>query len=585
MIEFIADCGHKVQVDDKLAGKIVKCAYCGREVETPSPEKSAAEFLLQEVDLNALARSEGPAQQQMTIAGAQREAGHESYIDLPDQKSVLRWFLIAGYLAIGAVVVVFAGKAIMGFGSKSTATTNTTGATQGTAIDVSNIPTHTGNGGSTTPLPTGTTNHPTNNVATTPQSPARPFTGGRINQAFGTDGQGVFVETFSSRASIYIRSEEARDQREVLGVDKAEFKGNGPRIVMLAPGRYRLAVVMLADDEDLTRLPGYDEVRSRLEFERDARVLQRFFALDRAAAVEFVDQVGVEPRIVKYYDIDLQPNQYLQVSALFVPGGDLHQTLSYLPTVELYQFDRMQVRSLLESAQVASSDLDTVLDLLARCGQIVYPLANEQYQLLQITADSGEFSNTEWQIAESMLTSGDELDHDPQPSGPTKGTNPWGGGAGRATPSTPTGEAPPTDLASVIEKLRARIRANQKLTGADISPYLSGGEYYTLWPSAEIRIRTTLVEICDEAVINEIIEPLGQTMLDDPDLDVRLAIVQAMVRAKAKGGLSYIDRRLKALEDQGPADSPEVKQEKKELQKARRTISSAKGSGGGNPWQ
>ena len=36
MIEFQADCGHIIRADDHQAGQIVKCAYCGREVEVLS---------------------------------------------------------------------------------------------------------------------------------------------------------------------------------------------------------------------------------------------------------------------------------------------------------------------------------------------------------------------------------------------------------------------------------------------------------------------------------------------------------------------------------------------------------------------
>ncbi len=74
MIEFKADCGHIIQAPDRDAGKIVKCAYCGREIEAPAPTEEP-DILFQEVDLNELAKGEEviAGSGGMTIQGQQQE--------------------------------------------------------------------------------------------------------------------------------------------------------------------------------------------------------------------------------------------------------------------------------------------------------------------------------------------------------------------------------------------------------------------------------------------------------------------------------------------------------------------------------
>ena len=38
MIEFKAECGHTIRAKDEDVGKVVRCAYCGREAQVPEDE-------------------------------------------------------------------------------------------------------------------------------------------------------------------------------------------------------------------------------------------------------------------------------------------------------------------------------------------------------------------------------------------------------------------------------------------------------------------------------------------------------------------------------------------------------------------
>ena len=104
MIEFKADCGHVIQAPDQDAGKIVKCAYCGREVEAPLRDEEDPDLLFQEVDLNELAKSESLAgvSVAMTIQGHQKRArSAPSAEDIAQTGNrVLRISLVAAFSTI-----------------------------------------------------------------------------------------------------------------------------------------------------------------------------------------------------------------------------------------------------------------------------------------------------------------------------------------------------------------------------------------------------------------------------------------------------------------------------------------------------
>lgn len=114
MIQFKADCGHTIEVPDRDAGRVVRCAYCGREVEAPSAD-GPDEVLFEEVDLGELARGAGiSADQSLTIQGRQR-GGRASTLEQSPPTGKMGALLMTGYAVLGLVLVVLAIGAVVRF--------------------------------------------------------------------------------------------------------------------------------------------------------------------------------------------------------------------------------------------------------------------------------------------------------------------------------------------------------------------------------------------------------------------------------------------------------------------------------------
>ena len=50
MIEFTAECGHTVRAKDDAAGEVVRCTYCGNQVEVPLAEARSLDYLFRDVE-------------------------------------------------------------------------------------------------------------------------------------------------------------------------------------------------------------------------------------------------------------------------------------------------------------------------------------------------------------------------------------------------------------------------------------------------------------------------------------------------------------------------------------------------------
>ncbi len=66
----------------------------------------------------------------------------------------------------------------------------------------------------------------------------------------------------------------------------------------------------------------------------------------------------------------------------------------------------------------------------------------------------------------------------------------------------------------------------------------------------------------------ELLEEIGGTMLDDPDIDVRLALLKALVRSGLKKAVTFIEQRLDDIEEDASINPDQADRERKALLQA-----------------
>ena len=90
-----------------------------------------------------------------------------------------------------------------------------------------------------------------------------------------------------------------------------------------------------------------------------------------------------------------------------------------------------------------------------------------------------------------------------------------------------------------------------------------------LWQVADVRTRSAFVELLEKDIAGELLEEIGGTMLDDPDIDVRLALLKALVRSGSKKAVSFIERRLKDIEEDTAINPDKADRERTALLQAK----------------
>lgn len=171
----------------------------------------------------------------------------------------------------------------------------------------------------------------------------------------------------------------------------------------------------------------------------------------------------------------------------------------------------------------------------------------------------------------------------PQQPSATQPRNPWGPRrSGQTTkPKEPGATA---ELSSIVDDFASKLRRNQSIDPADWKAVLISGESHAVWRAAEPRDRVAYAELMDASAVTQTIKELGETMLADPDVEVRLAIVEAFARAKAKDAIEFLDRRLDALEETADVNPDRAAHEKTSLEQAKQKIIAAGRKKPRNPW-
>ncbi len=564
MIEFKADCGHIIQAPDRDAGKIVKCAYCGREIEAPTPTEEP-DILFHEVDLNELAKGEQVigGSGGMTIQGQQQEGkSAPSPADLAQTgNKILRYTLLVAFGAICITVLVLVTRSVVNI-SKSPG--DSAQSTRSTASGTQPLPEserHAKAPGTPAERP------PRTDRAPVEKQPRSAPSQGRRNFVFDAASQGVFIEAFNKNVRIYVRYADS-DNDETMGADESEFRGTGATQLSVPAGRFRIAVTLDTADSNLSQLGGFDELRDQLEIESDASSAGAFFARDISVETSYIDEIGVEPRLVRYYEVEVRPGQWTLITNLFVPRGSISTIVTRIPDVDLYEFDTEATRRELSSLNAAVEDTSVVLEMLARAGQVVYPGPDSTHTVFEIDVRDGSLRSWALTVDKGESTADDRQPEDTKRV-PAPERNPWAAGPRPKASPQATDEAAPQDLSAVHDGFRKRLNDRGDIDPEEWRPYFFGHERYNLWQAAKVRTRSAFVGLLDKDTAGELLDELGGTMLDDPDIDVRLALLKALVRSGLKKAVPFIERRLDDIEEDASINPDQTNRERKALLQAK----------------
>ncbi len=577
MIEFKADCGHIIQAPDRDAGKIVKCAYCGREIEAPAPTEEP-DILFQEVDLNELAKGEEviAGSGGMTIQGQQQEGkSAPSQADLAQTgNKILRAALLVAFGGICITVLVIVTWSMVNMPGSSGESTQSKRSRE---VGTRPVP----ESERRAEVPATPAGRPPGSERTLGAKQARSAPPrGRRNLVFDAVGQGVFVEAFNKNVRIYVRYADS-DNDETLGADESEFRGSGATRLPVPAGRFRIAVTLDTADKDLSRLGGFDELRDQLEIESDASSLRAFFARDISVGTSYIDEIGVEPRLVRYYEVEVRPGQWTLITNLFVPRGSISTIVTRLPDVDLYEFDTEAIRRELSSLNTAVEDTSVVLEMLARAGQVVYAGPDSTYTVFEIDVRDGSLHSWPLPVGESKITRDDEPPPDTERvAAPSR--NPWATGTPKAS-SQATDEESPQDLLAVLAEFRKRLNDRGDIDPEEWRPYFVDHEQYDLWQAADVRTRSAFVELLEKDAAGELLEEIGGTMLDDPDIDVRLALLKALVRSSSNKAVTFVEQRLDDIEENASINPDQADRERKALLQAQDKLKKGRRKRE-NPW-
>jgi hypothetical protein len=395
MIEFKADCGHTVRAKDEDAGKVVRCAYCGREAQVPDDdETSDFDLLFSDIqETTAGAKLTGRAKRKKdreASAGATKRRG-------AGQADPFGVVVKMAYIAAILVFVIFVGRKwvvpiIRDLSSDSPAS-------------------------STADAPKKPSQQSTT-AATAPKSASPRSSGmGLINPRLDRRGkEGIFVNPVPASAEMYYRKAASADRgtktkrgdpfeiTEWLNDSETVRVANLPSAIDLEPGRYDVVVMIAINDPAIKkyRALGYREFREKVEgvnLDRTAEANQAgevasdYFLPDSAVSVEVAD-IRDLVYIVRRYEVSVRKREWQVLTALFLPRCcKIREYKKYLPRQRSYRFDKDDIRDELLHYDVADGDIQYVIDTLESIGAISYASKiGKHYRMFKIGHSDGRFT-------------------------------------------------------------------------------------------------------------------------------------------------------------------------------------------------
>ncbi len=140
------------------------------------------------------------------------------------------------------------------------------------------------------------------------------------------------------------------------------------------------------------------------------------------------------------------------------------------------------------------------------------------------------------------------------------------------------------EILQEAERLRSLLTTGVVVAAQDWARFLFGGSSHSTWVGADADSRIALIEVMPDSYAAQLSAALGNTMLQDDDLNVRLALLEMIVVGRGPTALAFIEQRLSMLDDDTSMTAVERQVEQSQLQAARRRLAPKPARRTRNPW-
>lgn len=361
MIEFKGECGHLIKARDDDVGKVVRCPYCGKDSCVVRPEADDLGGLLGEMERTGEYDKRATRSLRKEHRAKKKAAAVEA--GATDPVDVIKKMI---YIAVAVIVIAVAWSQAVKIIRK--------------LPDTNERFSHLSGGGTeATPTPTPT---PQNRL-------------GLLTTRLDAAQQGVFVTSIPAGCDVYVVSD--WDTRSsIVRAAGADFNARTDTALRLPVARHFVAVAVRLNRADLMKLPGYPELRRRIERDDYTNAdLESYFVRDGSIATR-VDRRGGSRCLVRVFDVRVDARSWRQVTALFLPDEPLSRMVTRLPKRVAYGFNVDDVRRELTFYQVDRKDHDAIIEALRRIGSVVYaPGGGASARSFRIDPDSGALTSVE----------------------------------------------------------------------------------------------------------------------------------------------------------------------------------------------
>ena len=383
MIEFKADCGHTVRAKDEDEGKVVRCAYCGREVQVPDDANDEMDFLFGDDEAE---NSED--RDAKSTRGARSGRGSMPFKRRSRSTDPFAIVTKMSYVAVFLIAAIFIGK------KYAWPMFNDAFLTEQKPLKVE--------------PPASPTATPSPTVARTPGIPSRKY--GLINPRLDRRGkEGVYINAVPPNARVYHRPfDDAADPNDfewLLNPNVARIN-RPPYIQDLKPGVHEVVVMYAISDRQLKQYRdyGYNEFRKKVEKELGNKdhsngadeIARLYFTPDDALDTRVV-RIRDVVNIVRRYRIVVRRAEWRVLTPLFLPERcEMLELVKFLPKKkDNFGIDSTDLQEELAYYEVPREDRGFIEDILGRIGSISYGWDDgkvRSYRILKISPVDGVFT-------------------------------------------------------------------------------------------------------------------------------------------------------------------------------------------------